>query len=81
MVEVVSWKPLEILDRKKGLFKDIGTEELKSLNEKDVFTQLILDKLELTAESEEGKAAVETYLPLFMEISSLVEAENPQGEI
>lgn len=67
-VNVVSWK---IADSEKILsssFENFEATEIKNLDDKEIFTQLILSKTGLSAETEEGKAALEKFLPLFMQM-------------
>lgn len=67
-VNVVSWK---IADSEKILsssFDKFEASEIKNLDDKEIFTQLILSKSGLSAESEEGKAALEKFLPLFLQL-------------
>ena len=67
-VNVVSWK---IADSEKLLsssFDKFEASEIKNLDDKEIFTQLILSKSGLSAESEEGKAALEKFLPLFLQM-------------
>ena len=67
-VNVVSWK---IADSEKILsssFDKFEASEIKNLDDKEIFTQLILSKSGLSAESEEGKAALEKFLPLFLQM-------------
>jgi len=67
-VDVVSWK---IADSEKifsSSFESFEAAEIKNLDDKEIFTQLILSKTGLSAESEEGKAALEKFLPLFMQM-------------
>ena len=68
-VGVVSWK---IADSEKILsssLENFEAAEIKNLDDREIFTQLILSKSGLSAESEEGKAAVEKFLPLFMKMA------------
>ena len=68
-VSVVSWK---ITDSEKILsssLENFEASEIKNLDDREIFTQLILSKSGLSAESEEGKAAVEKFLPLFMKMA------------
>ncbi len=69
-VNVVSWKiaDSESLFERNG-FAGFEAAEVRNLDDREIFTQLILSKTGLSAESEEGKAAVEKFLPLFMELS------------
>ena len=69
-VNVVSWKiaDSESLFERNG-FAGFEAAEVRNLDDREIFTQLILSKTGLSAESEEGKAAVEKFLPLFMEMS------------
>ena len=46
--------------------------EIKNLDDREIFTRLILTKSGLNADSEEGKAAVENVLPLFMKLAGEV---------
>ena len=67
-MNVVSWK---IADSEKILsssFENFEASEIKNLDDKEIFTQLILSKTGLSAETEEGKAALEKFLPLFMQM-------------
>ena len=67
-INVVSWK---IADSEKILsssFDKFEASEIKNLDDKEIFTQLILSKSGLSAESEEGKAALEKFLPLFLQM-------------
>lgn len=67
-VNVVSWK---IADSEKILsssFDKFEASEIKNLDDKEIFTQLILSKSGLSTESEEGKAALEKFLPLFLQM-------------
>ncbi|WP_294427805.1 exonuclease subunit SbcD [uncultured Treponema sp.] len=70
-ISVVSWK---VLDFEKAFssssFSGFEMREIKNLDDKEVFTQLILSKSGLEAESEEGKRAIEKFLPLFMQIAA-----------
>ena len=71
-VSVVSWK---ILDPKTVLSKStpaFTSQEIKNLDDKEVFTQLILSKTELDKDSEEAKATLEQYLPLLLKIAEEV---------
>ena len=66
---VASWK---VQDAEKFFSENsegFESTELKNLDEETVFRQLILAKSGLSAESEEGKAALEKFLPLFMQIA------------
>ena len=69
-ISVVSWK---IAESEKSFFssgfENFDASEIKNLDDKAVFTELILSKSGLEAESEEGKAALEKFLPLFMKIA------------
>ena len=70
---VVSWK---IMDTEKmlsdgGAFQ-YDAVEIKNLDDREIFTRLILTKSGLDADSEEGKAAVEKFLPLFMKLAGEV---------
>ena len=67
-INVVSWK---IADSEKILsssFDKFEASEIKNLDDKEIFTQLILSKSGLSAESEDGKAALEKFLPLFLQM-------------
>ena len=70
---VVSWK---IAEGENALFssgfENFDAGEIKNLDDKAVFSQLILSKSGLDGESEEGKAVLEKYLPLFMKIAGEV---------
>ena len=74
---VVSWRTLEN-DRKNNLSSSyMGSEgvdasEIKNLDDKEIFTQLILSKTGTDSESEEGRNALEKFLPLFMQIAAEV---------
>ena len=67
---VVSWK---IADTEHafsgGGFDQFDATEVKNLDDLEIFTQLILTKSGLSAESEEGKKAIETFLPLFLQLA------------
>ena len=70
-VSVVSWK---IMEQEKSLANNSGFEqfdatEIKNLDDTEIFTQLILTKSGLDANSQEGKHAVQTFLPLFMQLA------------
>ena len=69
-ISVVSWK---IADSEKIFassgFEGLEAAEIKNLDDKEIFTQLILSKTGLEPESEEGKAALEKFLPLFLKIA------------
>lgn len=72
-VSVVSWK---IADSDK-IFSSMGFEgfeaaEIKNLDDREIFTQLILSKTGVDAKSEEGKSAIAKFLPLFLEIAGEV---------
>ncbi|MBQ8013008.1 MAG: hypothetical protein IJ257_01240 [Treponema sp.] len=70
---VVSWK---IAEGENAFFssgfENFDASEIKNLDDKAVFSQLILSKSGLDGESEEGKAVLEKYLPLFMKIAGEV---------
>mgnify|MGYP002854071122 CR=1 FL=1 len=67
---VVSWKIAESdAALLHGGFEGFDASEIKNLDDKAVFTELILSKSGLERESEEGKALLEKFLPLFMKIA------------
>lgn len=69
-VNVVSWKIAESdVFFERNSFSNFDAAEVGNLDDKEIFTQLILSKTGLSAGSEEGKAAVEKFLPLFLELS------------
>ena len=72
-ISVVSWK---LAESDSALFscgfEGFDAGEIKNLDDKAVFTQLILAKSGLDAESEEGKSALEKFLPLFLKIAEEV---------
>lgn len=57
-------------------FSEIEIGEIKNIDEKTLFTNLILSKLNLQKDSVEAEEALKTCLPLFMEIMGEVEIEN-----
>ena len=72
-ISVVSWK---IADTEKA-FSETGLAhydavEIKNLDDREIFARLILSKSGLDAGSDEGKAAVEKFLPLFMQLAGEV---------
>lgn len=73
-VHVVSWKVLDfkISDALSEDFQGLESGEVKNLDDEAIFRHLILSKLGLTEDSEEGKSALEKFLPLFMQISQEV---------
>ncbi|MBQ6782106.1 MAG: exonuclease subunit SbcD [Treponema sp.] len=73
-ITVVSWKITEqekVFSAANG-FEQFEAAEIKNLDDKEIFTQLILTKSGLDGASEEGKRAVETFLPLLMQIAGEV---------
>lgn len=80
-VSVISWKPLENnSDTGNISFNEYESDELKNISEEKIFTSLILNKLKLDEESVEGKKAIETFLPLFLDISSKLDLSENQEE-
>ena len=67
---IVNWK---IAEGEKSAepngFEQYDAAEIKNLDDREIFTQLILAKSRLSAESDEGKAAVEKFLPLFLQMA------------
>ena len=73
-ITVVSWKITEqekVFSAANG-FEQFEAAEIKNLDDKEIFTQLILTKSGLDGASEEGKRAVGTFLPLLMQIAGEV---------
>jgi hypothetical protein len=69
-MSVVNWKitdPETFFARNE--VSDFEASEVKNLDDKEIFTQLILAKTGFSAESEEGRAALEKFLPLFLQIA------------
>ena len=68
-IRVVSWK---VMDAEKFFSSSspdkFEANEIKNLDDKEIFTQLILSKSGLDGESEEGKAVLDKFLPLFLQI-------------
>ena len=82
-VSVVSWKIMEI-GNKNGFSNGFGSDsafsdsgfdaaEIKNLDDKDIFTNLILTKTGLDPQSQEAKDVLEKFLPLFLKASSEIE--------
>ena len=73
-VSVVSWK---IADSEKffekNAFENFDASEIRNLDDNEIFTQLILSKSGLKAEDENGKLAIEKFLPLFLKLAEEVE--------
>ena len=70
-VSVVSWKVLDaqhFLSSSAG-FTNFDSQEIKNLDDREIFTQLILSKSGLEKDSEEGKKILEKFLPLFLQVS------------
>ncbi|MBQ7537788.1 MAG: exonuclease subunit SbcD [Treponema sp.] len=69
-MSVVNWKitdPEAFFARNE--VRDFEASEVKNLDDREIFTQLILAKTGFSAESEEGRAALEKFLPLFLQIA------------
>lgn len=72
-IRVVSWKVQEQENAAfAGGFAGFDAAEVRNLDDKKVFTQLILSKSGLAPESAEAKAALETFLPLFLKVAAEV---------
>ena len=70
-IKVVSWKLMEQeMLFSSGFFEDFSSEEIKNLDDEQVFRQLILSKIGLDPESSEAKAVLEKFLPLFISESN-----------
>ena len=70
-IQVVSWKIMEEENLfSGGNYADFSSDEIKNLDDEDVFKQLILSKSGLDPESPEAKALLEKYLPLFISVSN-----------
>ena len=70
-IQVVSWKIMEEETLfSGGNYADFSSDEIKNLDDEDVFKQLILSKSGLDPESPEAKALLEKYLPLFISVSN-----------
>lgn len=70
-VSVVSWKIADSAQLFAGSgFDELDASEIRNLDDKEIFTQLILSKSGLDADSEEGQRAVEKFLPLFLKLAA-----------
>ena len=67
---VVNWKIMEQKSAYSEYHDGFEAVEIKNLDDAEIFTQLILTKEKLTPDSAEAKAALETYLPLFLKASA-----------
>lgn len=70
-VSVVSWK----LSEQDRIFsaenrEQLDAVEIKNLDDREIFTQLILSKSALEKDSKEAKEAIEKFLPLFLKIAA-----------
>ncbi len=68
-VNVVSWKIADsekIFSSSSHVFE---ASEIKNLDDREIFTQLILSKTGLSAESKEGRSVVGKFLPFFLGLS------------
>lgn len=82
-VSVVSWKIMENVNRNGsgnlfGLDSDsieggFDACEIKNLDDKDIFTNLILTKTGLDLQSQEAKEVLEKYLPLFVKAAESIQ--------
>lgn len=68
-IRVVSWKIQESGKNNDGSPESFEAEEVKGLDDRDIFTRLILSRSGLSQDSEEGRKVLEQFLPLFIEIS------------
>ena len=70
-ISVVSWK---VLDAEKALslsqFAAFDAGEIKNLDDREVFTRLILSKTGLDGDSDEGRRVLDKFLPLFLGIEA-----------
>ncbi|MBR1722292.1 MAG: hypothetical protein IJ727_07420, partial [Treponema sp.] len=76
-VTVVSWRSFDNERKNSGTPAYTGAEgvdasEIKNLDDKEIFTQLILSKIGADSESEEGSQALKKFLPLFMQVAAEV---------
>ena len=71
-ISVVSWRLQEQERLFAASFEAVDASEIKNLDDKEIFTQLILSKTGLSADSDEAKAALQTFLPLFLQAASEV---------
>ncbi len=70
-IQVVSWKIMEgDIAFSGSYFEDFSSEEIKNLDDEQIFRQLILSRAKLDPESPEAKAALEKFLPLFISESN-----------
>ncbi|MBQ9206666.1 MAG: exonuclease subunit SbcD [Treponema sp.] len=72
-MSVVSWK---VMDAEhyfsiSSEYAQFDSTEIKNLDDKEIFTQLLLLKTGFSAESNEGKAVLEKFLPLFLRMSDV----------
>ena len=67
-IKVVSWKIFqkESNTSYQNNIQDYTSDEIKNLDDEEIFRQLIISKMQLDPESPEVKAALEKFLPLFM---------------
>jgi exonuclease SbcD len=67
-IKVVSWKIFqkESNTSYQNYIQDYTSDEIKNLDDEEIFRQLIISKMQLDPESPEVKAALEKFLPLFM---------------
>lgn len=69
-ISVVSWK---ILEQEKAFlptgFDQFDATEIKNLDDKEIFTQLILSRTGLDPASDQAKSTLERFLPLFLQIA------------
>lgn len=72
-VQVVSWKILDAENLFEGGFESLDSEEIKNLDDRQIFTQLILSKTGLAPDTPEAKSALEKFLPIFMQMAQDVE--------
>lgn len=82
-VSVVSWKIMENVNRNGsgnlfGLDSDsieggFDACEIKNLDDKDIFTNLILTKTGFDLQSQEAKEVLEKYLPLFVKAAESIQ--------
>lgn len=71
-ISVVSWRPFDEVQHFSGGFDDYDLSEIENLDEKEIFTRLILSKNNLEKDSEEADALLKKYLPLFLQVASEV---------
>ena len=73
-IKIINRKPIDQNDATKNIHDTTySVHELKALTDKEIFTKLILTNIQCDEKSEEGKALLEKFLPLFMKVAAEIE--------